>query len=218
MISKTTLIGHVGSEPDIKKLDSGVAVGRFSLATSESYKDAAGELQTNTEWHNITVYRQQAELAERLIKTGALIYVEGKITYRKFTDKNGIERTSTDIVCNTFRLLGKKEGSVSNDSYPTDEPKAVAKQETKSSGDIFETQKAPEMYQVVHGEQKGKIVTVLNQDEKGVSFLLDRKELFMSHAKFSEFHLKMISYTPEDLNVSSATLNSDMADDDDLPF
>lgn len=121
MINKVTLIGHLGQDPEIKRLENGTPVGRFSLATNESYKDANGELVENTEWHNIVVWRQQAETAERLLKKGALVYVEGKISYRKYTDKNGIERTSTDIVANTFRLMGKKEGG-GNQSFPTQEP------------------------------------------------------------------------------------------------
>ncbi len=123
MINKVTLIGHLGQDPEIRRLENGTPVGRFSLATSESYKDATGELKTDTEWHNIVVWRQQAELAERLLKKGTLVYVEGKISYRKYTDKNGIERTLTDIVASTFRLMGKKEGSGGREnSFPTQEP------------------------------------------------------------------------------------------------
>ncbi len=121
MINKVTLIGHLGQDPEIRRLENGTPVGRFSLATNESYKDASGELVENTEWHNIVVWRQQAETAERLLKKGALVYVEGKISYRKYTDKNGVEKMSTDIVANTFRLMGKKEGG-GNQTFPTQEP------------------------------------------------------------------------------------------------
>ena len=121
MINKVTLIGHLGQDPEIRRLENGTPVGRFSLATNESYKDANGELVENTEWHNIVVWRQQAETAERLLKKGALVYVEGKISYRKYTDKNGVEKMSTDIVANTFRLMGKKEGG-GNQTFPTQEP------------------------------------------------------------------------------------------------
>ena len=75
MINKVTLIGHLGQDPEIRRLENGTPVGRFSLATNESYKDANGELVENTEWHNIVVWRQQAETAERLLKKGALVYV-----------------------------------------------------------------------------------------------------------------------------------------------
>ena len=121
MINKVTLIGHLGQDPEIRRLENGTPVGRFSLATNESYKDANGELVENTEWHNIVVWRQQAETAERLLKKGALVYVEGKLSYRKYTDKNGVEKMSTDIVANTFRLMGKKEGG-GNQTFPTQEP------------------------------------------------------------------------------------------------
>ena len=121
MINKVTLIGHLGQDPEIRRLENGTPVGRFSLATNDSYKDASGELVENTEWHNIVVWRQQAETAERLLKKGALVYVEGKLSYRKYTDKNGVEKMSTDIVANTFRLMGKKEGG-GNQTFPTQEP------------------------------------------------------------------------------------------------
>lgn len=123
MINKVTLIGHLGQDPEMRRLENGTPVVRFSLATSESYKDAAGELQTQTEWHNIVVWRQQAEQAEKILKKGSLAYIEGKISYRKYTDKNGVERTVTDITASTFRVLGKKEGGSPRDSnFPTQEP------------------------------------------------------------------------------------------------
>lgn len=121
MINKVTLIGHLGQDPEIRKLDNGTSVGRFSLATSESYKDANDEWQTLTEWHNIVVWRQQAESVERNFKKGMLVYVEGKLNYRKYTDKAGIEKMSADIVANTVRLMGKKEGS-NYQNMPTQEP------------------------------------------------------------------------------------------------
>jgi single-strand DNA-binding protein len=138
MINKVTLIGHVGQDPEVRRLENGTPVGRFSLATSESYKDAAGELQTQTEWHNIVIWRQQAELAERLLKKGALVYVEGKISYRKFTDKNGVERTSTDITASTFRLMGKKEGGGGNSNFPSQEPASPYTGQVSKNEPVFE--------------------------------------------------------------------------------
>lgn len=139
MINKVTLIGHLGQDPEIRRLENGTPVGRFSLATSESYKDAAGELKTDTEWHNIVVWRQQAELAERLLKKGTLLYVEGKITYRKFTDKNGIERTVTDIVANNFRLMGKKEGTgVREGNFPSQEPHSQRTGQASANDTVYE--------------------------------------------------------------------------------
>lgn len=119
------LIGHLGQDPEIRRLENGTPVGRFSLATSESYKDSAGEWQTQGEWHNLVVWRQNAELAEKLLKKGALVYVEGKISYRKYTDKNGVERTSTDITVNSFRILGKKESAVTSEAKQESSKEAV---------------------------------------------------------------------------------------------
>jgi single-strand DNA-binding protein len=121
MINKVTLIGHLGGDPEVRTLESGTKAGRFSLATNESYKDKEDNWQTLTEWHNVVVWRDAAERAERQLKKGMLVYVEGKISYRKYTDKDGVERNATDIVANVFRILEKREGS--NDSrFPATEP------------------------------------------------------------------------------------------------
>ena len=123
MINKVTLVGHVGQDPEIRRLDNGTPVGRFSLATKETYKDASGELKEQTEWHNVVVWRTLAEQTEKVLKKGSLVYVEGKISYRKYTDKNGVERTSSDIVASTFRSMTKREGGGSGSSnFPSEEP------------------------------------------------------------------------------------------------
>lgn len=111
MINKITLIGRVGGEPETKRLESGAVVTRFSLATSDSYKDKEGNFQESTEWHNIVAWRDLAERAEKSLKKGTLLYVEGKVTYRKYNDKEGVEKTVTDIVANSFRPLEKRESS-----------------------------------------------------------------------------------------------------------
>ena len=137
MINKVTLIGHLGQDPEIHRLENGTPVGRFSLATSESYKDAAGELQTQTEWHNIVVWREQAVQAEKILKKGSLAYIEGKISYRKYTDKNGVERTTTDITALTWRALGSKNGSSNNDSHfpSTEHEPAKGRNEEQTSNE-----------------------------------------------------------------------------------
>jgi single-strand DNA-binding protein len=127
MINKVTLIGNVGQDPDIRTLENGTQVGRFSLATNESFKDKNGEWQTQTEWHNVVVWRELAERAAQNIKKGLSVYVEGKIQSRKYTDKEGVERVGVDIVASTFRSLEKKE-KTGNDFVPTSEPSAPAKQ------------------------------------------------------------------------------------------
>jgi single-strand DNA-binding protein len=141
MINKVTLIGHLGQDPEVRRLENGTPVGRFSLATNESYKDANGELQTLTEWHNIVVWRLQAEQAEKILKKGSLVYVDGKLTHRKFTDKNGIERMATDVVANTFRILEKRDGGsgIRESQFPTQEPVvAGGRQNQNGNEQVFE--------------------------------------------------------------------------------
>lgn len=137
MINKVTLIGNAGGDPDIRTLENGTQVGRFSLATNESYKDKAGEWQTQTEWHNVVVWRDLAEKAATSIRKGSTVYVDGKISTRKYSDKDGVEKTVTDIVASYFRVLDKKEAGQSA-NMPTTEPtnapqNPVARQETNQA-------------------------------------------------------------------------------------
>ncbi len=124
MINKVTLIGNLGGDPEIRRMDNGTIVGRFSLATNESYKDKEGNFQTITEWHNVVVWRELAERAERSLKKGMQVYVEGKIKYRKYTGQDGVERNATDIEAQTLRLLERREGGshTGENRFPNAEP------------------------------------------------------------------------------------------------
>ena len=110
MINKVTLVGYLGGDPETRILENGTPVGRFSLATSDAYKDKEGTWQNATEWHNVVVWRELSERCQKFTK-GQLVYVEGKISSRKYTDKDGVERTGFDVVANTVRLLEKRERS-----------------------------------------------------------------------------------------------------------
>lgn len=110
MINKVILLGNVGKDPEIRHLDNNLVVARFSLATSESYKNKNGEKVTNTEWHNIVVWRALAEIAEKYVKKGSQIYVEGKIRNRSWDDKDGNKRYTTEIDCDVLQLLGRPSG------------------------------------------------------------------------------------------------------------
>lgn len=128
MINKVTLIGNLGADPEVRHLENGVMVARFSVATNESYKDKDGNQQQITEWHNVVAWRELAERAEKMLKKGMLVYVEGKISYRKYTGQDGQERYVTDIVANTFRLLERREGGGSFESrFPASEHSPAAK-------------------------------------------------------------------------------------------
>lgn len=110
MINKVILIGNLGRDPEVRRLESGSVVAKFSIATNESYRDKSGEWQTLTEWHNIVVWRALAERAERDLKKGSLVYIEGKLTHRTWQDQEGKDRYTTEVVAYTLRPLERREG------------------------------------------------------------------------------------------------------------
>lgn len=130
MVNKVTLIGNLGRDPEIRHLENGGMVGKFPVATNESYKDKNGEWQTLTEWHEVVVWRSLAERAEKALKKGSLVYVEGKLTHRKYQDKDGNERYITEVVANIIKPLEKREGGGSGygTSFPaaTDAPPGIS--------------------------------------------------------------------------------------------
>jgi single-strand DNA-binding protein len=115
MVNKVILIGNLGKDPEIRKLESGASVARFSLATNENYKDKSGEWQTQTEWHDVVLWRNLAERAENSLKKGFMIYLEGKLTTRSWEDQEGNKRRTTEVVGSYFRNLTKKEGMGTNE-------------------------------------------------------------------------------------------------------
>lgn len=106
--NKVILIGNVGKDPEVRHLETGTAVSSFTLATTERFRNKAGELQDQTEWHNIVCWRNLAELSEKYIKKGAQIFVEGKIRTRSWQDQTGAKRYTTEIVADNIRLLDRK--------------------------------------------------------------------------------------------------------------
>jgi single-strand DNA-binding protein len=110
-INKVILVGNVGKDPEIRHLENGSAMCTFSLATSETYTNKNNERITNTEWHNLILWRGLAEVAQKYVKKGSQIYVEGKIRTRSWDDKDGNKRYSTDIVVDNMKLLGKRSDS-----------------------------------------------------------------------------------------------------------
>jgi single-strand DNA-binding protein len=111
MINKVTLIGNLGKDPEVRHLEGGAVVARLAVATNESYKDKSGEWQTQTEWHNVNMWGPMAERAERSLKKGSLIYIEGKLQTRKWQDKDGNDRYTTEVRANQLRLLDRKDDS-----------------------------------------------------------------------------------------------------------
>lgn len=108
-VNKAILIGHVGKDPEIRFMADGKAIASFSIATSENWKDKNGEKQVKTDWHNITIFGKLAEIVQQYVKKGQLLYVEGKITTDKYTDKSGVEKYSTKIIVDQMQMLGGKQ-------------------------------------------------------------------------------------------------------------
>ena len=109
-VNKAILIGHLGKDPEVRYMPSGEAVANVTLATSETWKDKSGVKQEKTEWHNIVFFKRLAEIVGEYLKKGSLIYVEGRITTEKWTDKEGRDRYTTKIVANEMKMLGGKSG------------------------------------------------------------------------------------------------------------
>ncbi|MCX2744883.1 single-stranded DNA-binding protein [Mangrovivirga sp. M17] len=111
-VNKVILVGNLGKDPEVRHLDNGRAVANFPLATSEVYKNRqTNERVTNTEWHNVVLWSPLAEVAERFLKKGSQVYIEGKITTRSYDDKEGNKRYITEIVGREMTLLGSRDDS-----------------------------------------------------------------------------------------------------------
>lgn len=120
MVNKVILIGNLGRDPEIKELESGTKIAKFSLATNENFKDRNGEWQQRTEWHNIVLWSNLAERAEKYLHKGSMIFIEGKLGTRKWQDENGNDRYTTEVTGLSFRILDKRENT---DSQHTTENK-----------------------------------------------------------------------------------------------
>ena len=112
-VNKVILIGNLGKDPDIRYMPNGEAVANITLATSETWKDKTGAKQEKTEWHRVTFYRKLAEIVGEYLKKGSSVYVEGRLETRKWTDKSGTDRYTTEVIANEMRMLGSKSGASS---------------------------------------------------------------------------------------------------------
>ncbi len=124
-VNKVILVGNLGSDPEIRYLDGGSSVARFNIATSESYTNKAGERVELTEWHRIELWNRLAQVAEKYLKKGNSVYIEGQIRTENWTDKEGQQRSTVTIRANNMQLLGgpgQSSGSDDSRSYPTASP------------------------------------------------------------------------------------------------
>lgn len=131
-VNKVILVGNLGKDPEVKYLEGGIAIAKFPLATTEQIKDKNGQRQDQTEWHNIVLWRGLAEIAEKYLRKGQTIYLEGKIRSRSYDDKDGNKRYITEIVGENMQMLGKRPESNDNStaqstpsSTPVDIPPAT---------------------------------------------------------------------------------------------
>jgi|PlaIllAssembly_1097288.scaffolds.fasta_scaffold1170216_2 single-strand DNA-binding protein len=109
-VNKVILIGNLGRDPEVRYLPSGEAVANFSIATTEKWKDKAGEAQEQTEWHRVSFFGRQAEICGEYLRKGSSVYIEGRLQTRKWTDKDGNERTTTEIRGDRMQMLGSRGG------------------------------------------------------------------------------------------------------------
>ncbi len=117
MLNKIMLIGNLGRDPELNVTSDGTPVTKFSLAVSRTYKAANGERRDETEWFNIVAWRGLAETCERYLHKGSKVYIEGRLTQRKYTDKEGAQRTSVEVIASDMEMLTPKAASSGSEGY-----------------------------------------------------------------------------------------------------
>ena len=144
-LNKVMLIGNSGKDPDVRHLESGVATATFTLATTERYRERnGGELREQTEWHTVVCWRNLAETVERYVRKGTQVYVEGKLRYRSYTDRDGNTRYVTEIVADSIQLLGRKADNPASsagqyparDAQPYGQPAYAQPQDAGTKGTV----------------------------------------------------------------------------------
>lgn len=120
MLNKILLIGNLGKDPDLQVVSDGTPVTKFSLAVNRAYKTPTGEKKEETEWFTIIAWRQLAELTERYLHKGAKVYIEGRLTQRKYTDKQGIQRTTIEVIASDVKFLDRKKPDAGAEEMPID--------------------------------------------------------------------------------------------------
>ncbi|HFD78774.1 MAG TPA: single-stranded DNA-binding protein [Gammaproteobacteria bacterium] len=138
-VNKVILIGNLGADPEVKYMPNGNAVANVTIATSESWKDKqTGEQKEKTEWHRVVFFRRLAEIAGEYLKKGSQVYIEGKLQTRKWQDKNGNDRYTTEIIANEMQMLGGRGGGGSADFGGATASPAAAPASTAPAGDDFD--------------------------------------------------------------------------------
>ena len=118
-VNKVILIGNLGRDPETRYTTGGDAVTNLRIATTDTWKDKAGEKQEKTEWHTVVLFGRQAEIAGEYLKKGRPVYIEGRLQTRKWTDKEGVEKYSTEVVGDRLQLLGSRDGGGGGGATPS---------------------------------------------------------------------------------------------------
>ncbi|MFL6581745.1 MAG: single-stranded DNA-binding protein [Burkholderiales bacterium] len=127
-VNKVILIGNLGRDPEVRYMPSGDAVANITIATTETWKDKGGEKQEQTEWHRVAMFGKTAEIAGEYLKKGSQVYIEGKLQTRKWTDKEGQERYTTEIRADRMQMLGSRSGG--SERMPPVEEEAPSRSST----------------------------------------------------------------------------------------
>lgn len=137
-VNKVILVGNLGVDPEVKYTQGGMAICSFSLATSSSRKGKDGEQVETTEWHRVKLFGKLGEIAGEYLKKGRQVYLEGSIRYGKYTDKQGVERYTTDIVCEEMQMLGGQPGGGDRQERPeSSAPRSSGQPSRSSAGDAY---------------------------------------------------------------------------------
>ncbi|MDA0670346.1 MAG: single-stranded DNA-binding protein [Proteobacteria bacterium] len=146
-VNKVILVGNLGKDPEVRFMPNGDAVCNFSIATTDSWKDKAGERQEKTEWHNIVIYRRLAEIAGEYLKKGRPVYIEGRLQTRKWQTKEGQDRYTTEIIADSMQMLGGRDSAAPQENSGVEEkpkddfdqtPKRNNQVEQSNTGSAFD--------------------------------------------------------------------------------
>lgn len=136
-LNKVLLIGNLGKDPEMRAMPNGDAVATFSIATTETWKDKQGQKQSKSEWHNITMFRGLAEIAGKYLKKGSSVYIEGRLQTRKWQDKTGADRYTTEIIADQMQMLGGKPAEIApQQTNDAQHEQRQAAPQTASSGRV----------------------------------------------------------------------------------
>ena len=134
-VNKVIIVGNLGRDPEIRYMPSGDAIATLAVATTDKWKDkASGEQKEATEWHRISAFGKLAEIMGQYLKKGSQVYVEGKLKTRKYTDKDGVEKYSTEIVCDTMQMLGSKQEGGDSSPAPRQSASSQSRQAAAPAG------------------------------------------------------------------------------------